>query len=765
LVEAREGGAPKSLRWQRDDVYNDLAATCGKVLNVLAFLASGESQDMQPEAEAVAQNRRQYREGFLTSSSLLTLLVSRTSYALDESNAYFKKISKTLRDHAMLESLMGQAVLASAAAAELRSALSDSTKSNRSEEAETVSVVKSVLTLLNSIAGASDLDMLSLLADSRLVQLVANNPLFAYAINGRDVEDSSTAPRRGYIPSGGQGSVQRTESSRNASAMAFYSGHDDPIHDIWLTSMLILRASLRSSSRLQTEGVKGRFFGVALEFLAAYHDQVLGCLKECSAVSSDPKSSFFTLNALNEASTILGLVAELCSRTNRNKFMVSNKSLYAEFIRWSSAVVVSISKFLGASGTARELFLALSQYDTADQLGHGDYAAQLKSRHPAFAGGVQNAKHEATRYSHFASSCCACVTKKDFEAASVVPSHFKHLSQEKAHDSALERNCRLSVTSIFVLELEQVAGECLSKAISVLWATHPSASSFVMLSEREASQINTMSHVQTGTIIAFRPAQNRRLIVGGETEDSDSIRFGRVFFSDTVKRAWEVEVIDRFSSHEATDTQRVAVPVAHLAGIEDVSKRKCVASYRAAPDSASELENMQPVLSLGHLILALRWCHQDSKTTTTNESGLSPGVGPFVQRLAEQITALFGSELSLHQEIGSGETIQKAEQAKLDAQILEMFGDLSEIRELGLEPVSGSFFNPVAHEGRLKSVLCESSWLTIQPQVQDHTLRARADIREREKKRKEGHNGHAADGLWYGSIRRIGHKSPFRGLG
>ena len=233
-------------------------------------------------------------------------------------------------------------------------------------------------------------------------------------------------------------------------------------------------------------------------------------------------------------------------------------------------------------------------------------------------------------------------------------------------------------------------------------------------------------------IIGFRPAK-RRLGVGRERNEGDLIMFGKVLGRDTVNRCWNVEVIGEQS-------QQVTVPVWQLAGMEDLSKRKCVAGYRPSPDSATDLECMEGALTLGHLILALRWCHQT--TSPENELGVPCQKYGFVQRVAEQVSALLGSELSLHDAVGSRKHMSKANQAKLDSQVLELFGDA---------PTKG---------GQLGSLLSDSSWSAIYPQVRREVERALADIEENERKRIEGRSPHASEGLWY----RRAHNSPFRGM-
>jgi hypothetical protein len=742
-----------SSRRLQDSTYNDLAQISSKVLRVLGFLASSGPSAADPS------KKRQYREALLTCTSLLTILIARAKDANSDETLeiYYARISETFRDYEVLESLLWQASSASTVAADLRSSKSGSSSKNRELEEEQISVLKAVLTLLNKFADVGDIQLLTLLASSRLTQIVSNNPLFAHASNSWDSSGSSATPRRGYIPSSSRNNAQPTEASGSASAVSFYAGRDDPVHDIWLISMKILKASLRSAARqndtVTSKNIKPYMFGMAIEFLGSYREQLLACLKDCSAVLQGSNATLLSLNALREASHILAVVAELCARPNRDTFIRASQGLYEEFVRWSIFVVVSISKFMGATGTSRELFLALAEYDssgTAPVLS----PTSNKPRHALLAGGVPNAKHEAIRYSHFASRCCACVTMKDFENSSIVPSHFKHLSEDRTHDPKLERNCRLAVTSTFVLQLEQAAAECLQQAISIIWETHPASSSFVMFDEEEVALLDAMPLVTPGMIIGIRPPARQGFAADEEAlEGSEQIRFGRVVERDTVNRTWRVKIMDQGAREEGSEEQTVVVPISQLAGIEDLAKRKCVAAYMPAPDSATQLENTGRSLTLGHLILVLRWCNQ--KSIMMRGSELEDKI--FIQLIAEQVSALLGAELSIHDEVGSPINMPKADRARLDAQILELFGDKPE----GQISLNGA----PDEDGRLKTVLGQSAWEAIQPQIQRETERARKDVQEKERKRNEK-RGVAFEGAWsYGGIRRSGYKSPFRGLG
>jgi hypothetical protein len=705
--------------------------------------------------------KRKNRESLCCCISLFTVLVTKGNGPQISDASYFKLISETLKEHDVLKQLIGHGLAASTTAATSISSPDVGPHSQQywkrgptKEEKSNLIVVQSILNLLYSIAGANNPEMLSILLGTQLSQLIARNPLYKYAKYMWTQFGDSTMPPRGYIVSDERAGLAMQNGPM--AAVSFHIGKNDPIHAIWLTSMKILQASLRSSTNCLniqgTESIGKLFFGMSAEFLEINREALISCLKYCG--------SKLTRNALLESTHILALVAELCKRDTRDVFVHRYGRVCEELVDWSKFGVVSISKFLGAAGTARELFGGLEESESLDSdFDFGNASAlPAKSRHPLLSKGrLQDAKHEAYKFSDFAARCCQRVTKLDFEAATTVPAHLQHLSLDRNNDELLERNCRLSVTSDFNLQMERAASDCLSQAISTIWKTHPCSRSFKMFSEREALQLDAMGLVQPGVVIGFRPADGDGILADGTSETFGSLRFGRVLSDDTVNRTWEVNVLKRSGGDTVDSDTKEVVRVRQLAGIEDISMRKAVALYMPAPDTENALKKGCPSFSLGHLILVLRWCHQ--RCLSLRESNLPDGLKKIksTARMAEQAVALLGAELAIHAEISSALNMDKTTTSQLDSQIYELFADYQILSPL----MDDGTTTAQIREGRLKDVIGQSAWDAIRPQVRSEVERGWKLIKEKEQSRQKRAYG---ESNWFsGSLRSKGYKSAFRG--
>lgn len=753
LIE-KQTNSSGSQRSRQNRIYNALCRVNSKVLQNLGALMKESNKKSSVEVSKM----REYRNSLRCCISVFTELVARGRGADFSDAAYFKVLSETFREHEVLRQLVEHAVSSSTRAENFLSSKNGAPKDfseSRSleDETENLMIVKSVLSLLYSVAESNDRELLSVLPRVGLSQLVVRNPLFTNSASANTNDSNLTAPR-GYIVPRAKADI----SSQNGQSPSALFYEDDPVHEIWLACLKILQASLRSSSNWMgvqgTEGIGKHVFEMSVEFLRVHREKLLSCLKYCG--------SKLTRNALLEATHILALVAELSKRNTRDIFIGSCMGLYEDFVQWSRFVVVGISKFLGASGTSRELLLALQEYESSDSGSPGnDMAGLATPRHPLLAEGLPSAKHEAVKYSHFASRCCERVTKSDYEAASTVPSRLKRLSQERENDSQLERSCRLAVTNKFALQMEKAAADCLSQAISTIWRTHPISSSFHTFSENEVVKMDAMGLVKDGVIIAFRPsaAGNALTEYGGtRTQSFETLRFGRVCGSDSVNRTWRVMTLQQGAS--TTDGEKNNIEVVRatqLAGIEDSSMRKVVATYLPAPNSMESLETTNS-LSLCHLILVLRWCHQQSLSHGGDELDHGFKATDAVRRVAEQTAALLGAELAIHDEIGSHVNVLPKERSQLDAQIFELFADKSILENV--ENSVPSEYN----EGRLKDIIGPSAWLAIRPQITREVQRAWKEKQEKERRRSEKR---ALGSNWFSGTRRKGftQKSAFRGLG
>jgi len=750
LLSARAARSQEQQKRERD-VCTSLCRVASKVMKVLGKVLKEAASD----SLVTEQRKRDNRETLRCCISLFTVLVAKGHGSQMSDASYFKLVSKTLREFDVLKEIIGHGMSASSAAASsILSSEGDKAYAMRgpsSTEIDSLVVVQSVLNLLYSIAEADNADVLSIFIGTQLSQFVTRNPLFQY-VGQAWTQNARNVPPRGYV-------LSREAAASNRSSIlpgSLQLCRSDPLHSIWLTSMKVLQASLRSSTRCLniqgTESIGKHFFNASVEFLEIHKVAILSCLKSCG--------SKLTGNMLLEATQIFALASELFKRDHRDAFLHTNSSMCEELIEWAKAVIVNISKFLGASGTARELFRGLEAHESMDPelAEQGSGPNEHKARHPLLSGGrLQDAKHEAYKFSHFSARCCERITKMDIETGSTVPSHLRHLSLDRKNDEPLEQACRLSVTSGYAMRMERIASQCLSQAVSTVWKTHPVSHSFKVFSEREVMQLDVMSLVQNGVVIAYRASCGESLLVEGTSETFDDLRFGRVCGGDTLNRTWTVKVI-RGNGDEATGENEV-VRARQLAGIEDMSMRKVVTAYLPGPDTIDALEKGSPSLSVGHLILVLRWCHQ--KFVSLSESNLPDGPAQIKNavRIAEQTVALLAAELSIHAEIKSALNMPKGEKSQLDFQVYEMFADPEVLTVLDTNAPASS-----AHmqQGRLKDLIQGPAWDAIRPQVRQELERTWKAIKEHELKRQKRSFGETN---WYsGNLGRSrGYKSAFRG--
>lgn len=563
--------------------------------------------------------------------------------------------------------------------------------------------------------------------------------------------------RRGYLPL--SHGMQYDASSRSATS----NGKDDPKHELFIASMLLLATSLRtaSGSLFTGESTPRRIYFIASEYLSKHDKSILGCLRQISSVESNGR---LTVRVLREAAAVLSVVSELCARNAVDLLKRSHPHLYRDLLDEVRAVARAICCFLGASGCSRELFKGLDAEDSAAT--NPRSFAGLSPVFDILANGVSNAKHEAIRFSLFASHSSSAVTNDEHKAQSDYPvswaprARSASMENNPRSESSLEQSSRSAVTCAFAFLLEKEASSCLFHAINITWKTHPSASSFVTYSPQESARLNGLSMVKVGMVIAFRSINESRLLMSHHdfgsnkqhsTGHDDPLAFGEVLSIDTVNRCWQVRFVG--------SNEWCYVGERQLAGLEDITKRHSILAYAPAPETSSELEAAAGALglSVGHLILGLRWCH---------ETHMEFGSQPSTSRLAEVLSILLGAEISLHNESKSHSVRRQPEASnRLGAQFLDLYG---EEREFGLIQFGVDDAPPFAlrREGRLKMIMAKGAWDAIRQQLHPEMRHASMEIEaKRTASRSRNMDG---DNGWFfasaGNIRRTSNNSSlFRG--
>lgn len=704
-----------------------------------------------------------------TCVALLTMLVSRGTDSRSSevgASAYFSNVAASIHKYDAIKTLVQQANAASTSAASTMSLLSTRNPENRQlagkppchhQHDMAVDTVQSIFMFISAVAyvGEQSFDMLSLLTASGVSQLILGNPLFRLAgeqwcltsQTNAIVDDAKGAvgaqndrQLRGYLPTESKSTFEKQKSG-----MSEVSGRDDPVHEIWRRAVRTVVAMVRSSRHSLQNGtvekMNSHFVQTAMDFLRANEATLLSCLKECSAVpfgenrgppfasvataASMSHSNVFTLNVLREACDVLSLVAELCTPPNRNQFERTTPKLYKLFVQAAREMTRSIGQFLGAAGAARELFMALAKFDSEEG---GDVLPDSSSDiYPLLEAGMPNARHEAIRNAHYAIRCCAPVTVDDYDASDTPASSS---SNNRAEGSAetLEQTCQIAVNSVFNLRMEHAAAECLHHAVTVVWKTHPASSAFVVFTPEEASRLDSMSLVKTGMIVALRQPETREIkgtasgpnyftVVDSTLKLNPNLCFARILGADTIRRVWRVLYLESsYAESTPSSSSESVVSADLLAGVEDMSKRKCMFEYHYA-ESASAVESSGgggSTATLGHLILALRWCYQ--YLLIPESTARAAGHFALLQCLSERVSVLLGTEVSLHNEIGTPKTVKAEISKRLGGQLLDLFGDTTRATEQSsvTAPIDGH------REGRLKKILDKATALTREDET--HSL-------------------------------------------
>ena len=153
----------------------------------------------------------------------------------------------------------------------------------------------------------------------------------------------------------------------------------------------------------------GRNTVAVIDFMQAYElsiEKLLICFEKAHLKSNESVGYYtgkendefgYSATVLNEAADILALVSEICSVGNVKIAEVKADRAIKRFASFSMQIVMSLSSFLGAIGTARELFSLLNVLNNMNEDEMSEMHQRLAS-HPLLAGGVSQGKHEAIRH-------------------------------------------------------------------------------------------------------------------------------------------------------------------------------------------------------------------------------------------------------------------------------------------------------------------------------------------------------------------------------
>jgi len=762
-----------------------------------AFLVNGQGSnrilDSASDVEAVSLDGSLALSLLKTSvATLVSIMKSNGIASADPSSfqttQHVQRIASALYDGGAIASIFRHLEAASrvAAASYSNKFSNPAYKVNRLAEENALDVIQCIVAFLEHASScASGISLPTLLVEHHVIRVLADNPLLRIASHQWRAKSLSESDEdnlsRGYLIASGGGAYGQGQPVHR----------EDPAHDIWravLRSLTGLLNSFRNndcSSMQPGRGLHSRhqecLRGV-VQFLSVYDALIVSGLQSCSfSVSSRSPSNplgggrrspssmgriHLTMCSLTEATDTLALVSELLTGEHKKYLESTSLNLYQTLVSAAMNVSKALSCFLGATATARETFSCLTVLDKAIEETEGNNAAadagnivnesamalySVSEIHPLVSEGVPTAQHDAVRYAHFASTCCVKMTTEEYAVSLCPTTKTDELAttakpvppKHPAKDDKVQQSFQIHVDNIFLVRMETIAAECMFNSLSVVSKAHPASTSFVYFTPTEASKLDAMSLVQLGMIIALRKTGD-----GAVDESSSSLDFVRVVDADYLRQTWDVESFP----NGGIDTKR-RVPSSLLAGMEDVANRKCLLQYAPAQKLIADERNLaHDNLSIGHLILALRWCRQHANAKSEG-SPLRPN--PLVRCLAEGSASLLGLEVSLHYELGTVKHTDHDVVRRVNAQLLELF-DQDVIRRLDV----ASLYSGKEPSMGLKTIIDDDIWNAVVAELQEGLSSGRQDDEAFLKQHEENSGGMHA--TWGGSAKKQ-RMSPFRG--
>lgn len=606
-----------------------------------------------------------------------------------------------------------------------------------------------VLDLFSLMAVSGDSNMLSFLVFDEIVALL-NEIIRAAATPSLSTNNMSSHQQRshhhhhhytirGYQPTqsgilGGNGAARSgwQEDHRHINRTRVYQ---------FLAVLLREVTETFSTTLPKDEKLKKRCFDRALYCLDSNRGAVRECLvhvSEATMVDTTGRSRGgtprgFTIQLLREAAAIFALFTEVCVvECEVDLFRQKYPRLYEDLTMDSRRVVLSICSFLGASGISRALFLAIADLEKINggsSLGRGETGVRLGFS-PVIdvflSSGRNNTRHEAIQFSHFVSGCSAAVSATErknqlefpssWESPSSMATAFPVVQPVELTESSLEQNSRCAMTNKFSFSIEMEAAKCLCHAANTLWANHPATTSFVEFTPEEMAKVfQDISWIKERDIISYRvDDSNHWPWAGGEVEHVD-----------TIKLCFHVRPVDGNDQPSGP----ILVPLHRLAGVEDRTKRRSILAFAPAPETSSDLHRSRGELSVGHLILAMRWCHEFA--FEDEQQGLA--LSPWVRMNAQVLSLILAKEISLHRENKNIQRVAPDAVRMLKAQLLDLFGEKQELAVF----LGASSSSAMREQGRLVGLIPDTLWKLVRDQLSSElkdAMQNSAGVQEVQKK-------------------------------
>lgn len=682
------------------------------------------SYGTQTARSAIAQKHNVTELNALHSSiSLLTTVATISSKENQDRSlsqqSFHLDLADTLRSSRTLELLSAHMEMASDSASK-----SYRQKGKVAYEEAAFETVQRILSFASVLCDDRGSILSELVASGKFIQLILNNSILRAAcenwtMSGRHAT-SMDQDVRGYL--------ETPESGISFASRSHPNMTKDPVHEIWRATLQTIAGLLHATNEEVSEisartKTREHAANIAIDFLhfseipiTSFIEQFLTPRQQESSTVSTPSSGLsFTAATMGELSDILALVSELCSEEHGKQFESSAPRLYKIMSTAALAVCRSLSLFLGALGTAREIFTVLNCLNDVmgKDMNQSTSAMQYQSssNHPLLADGVNNAKHQAIRNALYASSCCSCITPDEYALSP--------LGQPKNNQKTpvdLEHAFHSHVSNDFIYHMEDTASQCMVSALSIIHQMHPSTSAFVVFSDHEAAQLNLSSAPPIGAIVAIRSGSGSQ-IAEQFLCPSVTIRYGRVTHYNAIARNFDVEYFDKLGLPAERH-----VNLSRLAALEDVSKRVKMFNYKPAPESVCDNPaNFTTDASIGNLILILRWCKQQASAKDSSTNGDRSSLQ--VKAVASLSSILLGNELSIHLDLGSPTFATEQEGKSINNQLLSLFDDEVSLQNFDLSASTASATKCSA----LEDVIEKEVWTSVQSQLESSLIAARAD--------------------------------------
>jgi hypothetical protein len=180
--------------------------------------------------------------------------------------------------------------------------------------------------------------------------------------------------------------------------------------------------------------------------------------------------------------------------------------------------------------------------------------------------------------------------------------------------------------------------------------------------------------------------------------------------------------------------------------MEDTSKRQCIYAFRPSPKSIGEAD-IRGVPSLGHLILALKWCRHFGASQNMDKANAL--LLYLMKCVADRAAVLLCTEVLAHDELGD-KTLRDDNTSRLiNMQLLDLF-ETADAGSLGSKG--------------LTSLLGEDTMANIRKNLKSQLEEARIEREEEQQLWEQNHVGWGNASLWGSSTKRQGRRSPFRAI-